>query len=174
MFYWPPRVAAAIFVNHVRSHSKQYAIRFSSRAHNILKRDEVIKQVAALIGPRHKVNLTTPDKVILIEVFQVRRHSLTERLRPWLIVVTDLLRHECCEWRLGGHETVQSERAVRDGTEGPQGLERRGSGREARGGGGRMIWRGPGCGIAHPPCVFCHGRVYVDKKAGELYTVRSR
>ncbi|KAH8645634.1 THUMP domain-containing protein [Xylariales sp. PMI_506] len=47
-----------------------YAIRFSSRAHNTLKRDDVIKQVAALIGPRHKVNLSAPDKVILIEVYQ--------------------------------------------------------------------------------------------------------
>ncbi|KAI1495657.1 hypothetical protein F5X99DRAFT_114396 [Biscogniauxia marginata] len=47
-----------------------YAIRPSFRAHNALKRDDVIKQVAGLIGPRHKVNLSTPDKVILIDIFQ--------------------------------------------------------------------------------------------------------
>ncbi|KAK9772733.1 putative THUMP domain-containing protein [Seiridium cardinale] len=47
-----------------------YAIRFAARAHNTLKRDDVIKQVASLVGPRHKVNLTTPDKVILVEIFQ--------------------------------------------------------------------------------------------------------
>ncbi|KAI0121644.1 hypothetical protein BJ170DRAFT_130511 [Xylariales sp. AK1849] len=47
-----------------------YAIRFSARAHNALKRDDVIKQVANLIGPRHKVNLSSPDKVILIEIYQ--------------------------------------------------------------------------------------------------------
>ncbi|ETS85500.1 hypothetical protein PFICI_03525 [Pestalotiopsis fici W106-1] len=47
-----------------------YAIRYTSRAHNVLKRDDVIKQIAGLIGPRHKVNLTAPDKVILVEVFQ--------------------------------------------------------------------------------------------------------
>ncbi|KAI1489685.1 hypothetical protein F5X96DRAFT_597416 [Biscogniauxia mediterranea] len=47
-----------------------YAIRPSFRAHNTLKRDDVIKQVAGLIAPRHKVNLSAPDKVILIDIFQ--------------------------------------------------------------------------------------------------------
>ncbi|KAI0154081.1 hypothetical protein BJ166DRAFT_534490 [Pestalotiopsis sp. NC0098] len=47
-----------------------YAIRYTSRAHNVLKRDDVIKQIAGMIGPRHKVNLSAPDKVILVEVFQ--------------------------------------------------------------------------------------------------------
>ncbi|KAF2997516.1 hypothetical protein E8E14_002599 [Neopestalotiopsis sp. 37M] len=47
-----------------------YAIRYTSRAHNVLKRDDVIKKIAGLIGPHHKVNLTAPDKVILVEVFQ--------------------------------------------------------------------------------------------------------
>ena len=50
---------------------KKYCIRLSSRAHSTLKRDDIIKQVAGLVGPRHKVNLTSPDKVILIEIFQV-------------------------------------------------------------------------------------------------------
>jgi tRNA(Ser,Leu) C12 N-acetylase TAN1 len=31
----------------------------------------VIKQVAAIVGPRYKVNLMAPDKVIIIEIFQV-------------------------------------------------------------------------------------------------------
>ncbi|KAI0012386.1 hypothetical protein F4779DRAFT_63454 [Xylariaceae sp. FL0662B] len=47
-----------------------YAIRPSFRAHNVLKRDDVIKKVASLIAPRHKVNLSAPDKVILIDVFR--------------------------------------------------------------------------------------------------------
>ncbi|CAI4214600.1 unnamed protein product [Parascedosporium putredinis] len=34
-------------------------------------RDEVINRVAALVGEKHKVSLTNPDKVILIEVFKV-------------------------------------------------------------------------------------------------------
>ncbi|KAI0157058.1 hypothetical protein GGR52DRAFT_577060 [Hypoxylon sp. FL1284] len=47
-----------------------YAIRPTFRAHNTLKRDDVIKKVASLIAPRHKVNLTSPDKVVLIDIFQ--------------------------------------------------------------------------------------------------------
>ncbi|CAJ2508739.1 Uu.00g137650.m01.CDS01 [Anthostomella pinea] len=47
-----------------------YAIRPSFRAHNTLKRTDVITQVAELIAPEHKVNLTTPDKVILIDIYQ--------------------------------------------------------------------------------------------------------
>ncbi|KAG4219878.1 hypothetical protein PC116_g31643, partial [Phytophthora cactorum] len=47
-----------------------YAIRPSFRAHNTLKRDDVIKKVASLIASRHKVNLTSPDKVILIDIYQ--------------------------------------------------------------------------------------------------------
>ncbi|KAI5919718.1 hypothetical protein F4810DRAFT_471858 [Camillea tinctor] len=47
-----------------------YAIRPSFRAHSTLKRDDVIKQVAGLISPQHKVNLSSPDKVILIDIFQ--------------------------------------------------------------------------------------------------------
>ncbi|KAI1411514.1 hypothetical protein F5Y13DRAFT_55203 [Hypoxylon sp. FL1857] len=47
-----------------------YAIRPSFRAHNTLKRDDVIKKVASLIAPRHKVNLSSPDKVILIDIYQ--------------------------------------------------------------------------------------------------------
>ncbi|KAI1773731.1 hypothetical protein F4818DRAFT_421592 [Hypoxylon cercidicola] len=47
-----------------------YAIRPSFRAHNTLKRDDVIKKVASLIASCHKVNLTSPDKVILIDIFQ--------------------------------------------------------------------------------------------------------
>lgn len=36
-----------------------------------MKRDEVINRVAALVSPKHKVNLGNPDKVILIEIFKV-------------------------------------------------------------------------------------------------------
>jgi len=47
-----------------------YAIRPTIRNHNTLSRGEVINQVAALIGEKHPVNLTKPDKVIIIEIFQ--------------------------------------------------------------------------------------------------------
>ncbi|KAI1090530.1 hypothetical protein F5B19DRAFT_321631 [Rostrohypoxylon terebratum] len=47
-----------------------YAIRPTFRAHNLLKRSEVITKVAHMIDTRHKVNLTAPDKVILIDIYQ--------------------------------------------------------------------------------------------------------
>ncbi|KAJ9134760.1 Thump domain containing protein [Pleurostoma richardsiae] len=47
-----------------------YAIRLSSRNHSTLKRDDIIKKIASLIDPRHKVNLDSPDKVILTDIYQ--------------------------------------------------------------------------------------------------------
>ncbi|TGO29569.1 hypothetical protein BPAE_0013g00200 [Botrytis paeoniae] len=47
-----------------------YAIRPTIRNHSTLKRDAVIKQVASLVDDNHKVNLTKPDKVIIIEIYQ--------------------------------------------------------------------------------------------------------
>ncbi|KAL2262336.1 hypothetical protein VTK26DRAFT_1678 [Humicola hyalothermophila] len=70
-----------------------YAIRPSIRNHSNLKRDVVIDTIAALVNDeRHKVNLTSPDKVILVEVYQtvcgmsvvdgdwdeLKRYNLTE------------------------------------------------------------------------------------------------
>jgi len=49
-----------------------YAIRPTIRNHSTLKRDFVIKEIAGLINDeRHKVNLDNPDKVILIDIYQV-------------------------------------------------------------------------------------------------------
>ncbi|RDL32503.1 Uncharacterized protein BP5553_08959 [Venustampulla echinocandica] len=73
-----------------------YAIRPTIRNHNSLKRDVVIKQVASLIGDTHSVNLTKPDKVILIEIYQtvcgmsvvggdwetLKRYNLSELYQP--------------------------------------------------------------------------------------------
>ncbi|KAI0441814.1 hypothetical protein F4803DRAFT_521779 [Xylaria telfairii] len=47
-----------------------YAIRPTFRAHTTLKRAEVIDNVAKMISNRHNVDLKTPDKVIIIEIFQ--------------------------------------------------------------------------------------------------------
>ncbi|KAH8819622.1 hypothetical protein F5884DRAFT_20133 [Xylogone sp. PMI_703] len=47
-----------------------YAIRPTIRNHSALKRDAVIKQVASLVGDKHRVDLTKPDKVIIIEIYQ--------------------------------------------------------------------------------------------------------
>ncbi|KAK3305506.1 uncharacterized protein B0T15DRAFT_532526 [Chaetomium strumarium] len=48
-----------------------FAIRPTIRNHSNLKRDVVIHTIAGLINDdRHKVNLTSPDKVILVDVYQ--------------------------------------------------------------------------------------------------------
>ncbi|KAK3301492.1 uncharacterized protein B0H64DRAFT_39912 [Chaetomium fimeti] len=54
-----------------------FAIRPTIRNHSNLKRDVVINTVAGLINDdRHKVNLTSPDKVILIDIYQVSAESV--------------------------------------------------------------------------------------------------
>lgn len=53
---------------------RQFAIRPSIRNHSNLKRDVVINAIAGLINDdRHRVNLSSPDKVILVDVYQVRK-----------------------------------------------------------------------------------------------------
>ncbi|KAM0240909.1 hypothetical protein ACHAP5_007708 [Fusarium lateritium] len=47
-----------------------YAIRYNIRNHTTFKSSEVIKKIADLVKPKHKVNLTNPDKVVLVEIFQ--------------------------------------------------------------------------------------------------------
>ncbi|KAK2003080.1 THUMP domain-containing protein [Colletotrichum falcatum] len=54
----------------VEKPSFTYAIRPSIRSNSSLDRDELISQIAKAINPRHKVNLTNPDKVVLVDVFQ--------------------------------------------------------------------------------------------------------
>ncbi|EFQ31817.1 THUMP domain-containing protein [Colletotrichum graminicola] len=49
---------------------RQYAIRPSIRSNSSLDRDKLISQIAKAVNPRHKVNLTNPDKVVLVDVFQ--------------------------------------------------------------------------------------------------------
>lgn len=53
------------------SDTSQYAIRPTIRNHSLLKRDVVINTIANLIDKSHKVSLTNPDKVILVELYQV-------------------------------------------------------------------------------------------------------
>lgn len=50
----------------------QYAIRHNIRNHTVFKSDAIIKKIAGLVDTKHKVNLSNPDKVILVEIFQVR------------------------------------------------------------------------------------------------------
>ncbi|KFH42923.1 tRNA acetyltransferase-like protein [Hapsidospora chrysogenum ATCC 11550] len=48
-----------------------YAIRQSIRVNITVKSDALIKKVASLVQPEHKVNLTKPDKVVLVHVYQM-------------------------------------------------------------------------------------------------------
>lgn len=48
----------------------KYAIRPTLRDHNVLKRDDIIQQVAGAVGSGYVVDLKQPDVVILVEVYR--------------------------------------------------------------------------------------------------------
>ena len=100
-----------------------YAIRPTIRNHNQLKRKEIIDTVANLIHDDHKVDLTNPDRTILIEVYQnvcglavvdnkwdeLKRYNLNELYTP-----TETRRAEAkaAEGARGGAEKKDEEPAV--------------------------------------------------------------
>jgi len=49
--------------------SKTFAIRPTIRNHNVLKRQEVIEKVANLVGDKHRVDLSKPELVILVDIY---------------------------------------------------------------------------------------------------------
>lgn len=49
----------------------KFAIRPSIRNNKEFKRDQIIKSVAAAVGPGHKVDLRGYDLLILVEIYQV-------------------------------------------------------------------------------------------------------
>jgi hypothetical protein len=51
----------------------QFAIRPTIRNNKDFKRDDVIKTVAAAVGPGHKVDLHGYDSLIFVEIYQVRK-----------------------------------------------------------------------------------------------------
>lgn len=53
--------------------SRQFAIRTTIRHHNVMNRDDVIRQVAAVVGDQHSVDLKHYDWLILVEIYRVRR-----------------------------------------------------------------------------------------------------
>ncbi|MBE7158794.1 MAG: hypothetical protein INR62_10255 [Rhodospirillales bacterium] len=53
------------------------------RNHNTLTRDGVIKLVASLVGPAHKVNLTDHDLLIVVEVYQVCDRCKHPKRQAW-------------------------------------------------------------------------------------------
>lgn len=50
---------------------RTFAIRPTRRNHNVLKRDEIIRQIAAAVGRRHRVDLKNYDYLILVDVYRV-------------------------------------------------------------------------------------------------------
>ncbi|KAI9724954.1 MAG: hypothetical protein M1812_000230 [Candelaria pacifica] len=50
--------------------SRKFAIRPTIRNHSTLTRDGVIRQVAAAVGPGHKVDLKNYDLLILVEIYK--------------------------------------------------------------------------------------------------------
>lgn len=83
---------------------KKFAIRPTRRNHNVMKREDIIKQIAKAVGGKHAVDLKNYDHLILVDVYRVSwqyppllslNYSpgsiLTDRRcleeRPW---------HECC------------------------------------------------------------------------------
>ena len=55
------------------SPSRKFAIRPTRRNHNVMKRDEIIRQIASAVGPRHSVDLKHYDFLILVDVYRVSR-----------------------------------------------------------------------------------------------------
>lgn len=51
----------------------QFAIRPTIRNNKDFKRDDVIKTVAAAVGPGHKVDLHGYDLLIFVEIYKVQR-----------------------------------------------------------------------------------------------------
>lgn len=118
--------AREVLSKHFRLHGEEgaeaetkevsYAIRPTIRNHNQLKRREIIDAVANLIHDEHKVDLTKPDKTILIEVYQnvcglavvdskwdeLKRYNLNELYTP-----TEQRRKEAAEAEAAGGEGAE-------------------------------------------------------------------
>lgn len=63
--------AVQVQTGEFKGQDHSFAIRPTVRNHNKLKRDVVINTVAGLINnDRHKVNLSAPDRVVLVDLYQ--------------------------------------------------------------------------------------------------------
>lgn len=84
----------------------QFAIRVNSRNHSVLKRDDIIKLVAQVVGPAHKVDLKNFDALILVELYKVSR-SKHDFLACYILlnspIVRSVVRYSAFEYQgLGG------------------------------------------------------------------------
>lgn len=53
----------------------QFAIRPTIRNHNVMKRMDIIQNIAHTVGPGHQVDLKKPDLLIMVEVYTVSQAS---------------------------------------------------------------------------------------------------
>lgn len=69
------KVADAVLgpVFHGDENGLKFAIRPTRRNHNVMKRDDIIKQIARAVGGDHKVDLKGYDRLILVDVYAVSR-----------------------------------------------------------------------------------------------------
>lgn len=67
------KVADAVLgpVFHGHGDVLKFAIRPTRRNHNVMKRDDIIKQIARAVGGNHRVDLKGYDRLILVDVYKV-------------------------------------------------------------------------------------------------------
>ena len=53
--------------------ARKFAIRPTRRNHDVMKRDEIIRQIASAVGPGHSVDLKNYGYLILVDVYRVSR-----------------------------------------------------------------------------------------------------
>ncbi|KAL8708799.1 MAG: hypothetical protein Q9220_006360 [cf. Caloplaca sp. 1 TL-2023] len=61
-------VLAPVF--HQNAPAQKFAIRTTIRNHHTMKRDDIIKRVADLVGERHKVDLTNYNHLIMVDIYR--------------------------------------------------------------------------------------------------------
>ena len=97
----------------------KFAIRPTRRNHNVMKRDDIIKQIARAVGRDHKVDLKVYDRLILVDVYRVRcvcsaaLHLMYRiMVRSFLLTGEERSRYERCWQGLRRTEAVQSRRDI--------------------------------------------------------------
>ena len=103
------KVANAVLgpVFHGDEHGLKFAIRPTRRNHNVMKRDDIIKQIARTVGPNHQVDLKGYDRLILVDVYRVSwgclaaAHNIHKiRIQKFWLISEEYPRDERCWQRL--------------------------------------------------------------------------
>lgn len=67
-----------------------------------MKSIEVINSIADIVGPEHTVNLKEPDRVILVEIFQVRYVTFVALSPPFRLATPRHVKEG--HWEAGGNQ----------------------------------------------------------------------